>query len=186
MKIVQSRLAALAAFLVLSIPASASFPCQEFYSRQPELTLDELLVEAEFVGMYMAKSAKRTEQLIDGGFDYFYEYEMIQMSQLKGRPKLSFKAIGLPPFEQIPQHYLAMLEHHSLISVDNVTEYGLSQPARNNSGGDCFFAPRMVVGYTYLVIGGVDSQVSYEMIPNKAVDDWYKMVRNALMDGPDW
>ena len=82
MQIIQSSLIGVAISLILSFPAKASFPCQDFYSVQPELTLDQLLDKAEFVGMYMAKSATRTERRIDGGSDNFYEYEMLPLRRL--------------------------------------------------------------------------------------------------------
>lgn len=167
-------------FFFKIVDVSASNPCSDNLGPNNGLTVDELIAKSSFVGLYSVRSANPTDDRVYGSNERIYEYSLSISSPLDNRYVPTIRLKGLAPYERVPPHYFATLRRHEGIPVDNPTPYGTTMLVKTTSDEECVFLPRLVIGYTYLIIGGVNSQISHEFVSDASLDGWHNAVKTAI------
>lgn len=129
--------------------------------------------------------ATASEFVPDNSHDGFDGYYIMYSTgtELKGGAQGPLKIYGRYPYDYPPQHYFEIRERHEEIaeayrSFKQSGPGGISEITK--MGTYCPLAPRLVLGYTYLVLIGTDSRLSFEPIHTPRNDAWFNLVRQIL------
>lgn len=98
-------------------------------------------------------------------------------TELKGSPGGQFQVWGSSPFATMPQYYVDITETHQNYDLDNL--YGGTTGTVENDDG-CFLNPRFLIGWRYLLLLEVNSEMAFEPINSPNIDQWYLAVRDAV------
>ena len=167
--------------LLLARNVVASDVCDDNESirAQGNWSLDDLVENATFTGLYEVYDVDIDQGNRTSDGEELYSYSLVLREAIKGNANQRINVVGLKPYDQIPPHYLAAIELHENVPPARPTIYGTTSPVMQESTKECIFAPRMIVEYSYLIIGGTNSQISFEMIPVRHLDNWYRQVSAA-------
>lgn len=182
------QLAILSLFLSCSC-ASASQPesCYENFGKPKATTISETIEQAEFISLFhvvgMNREITAPKEIGTPDLDAslstlkFVEYRLESLIRLKGRAPRFFNIIGTEFGPTVPQEYFYLKERHQEIVDTTYTGLGAGGGAiyRSNEG-ECKQAPNLRVGYSYLVFGGANSNVSYEPILSTRYDPFYQEI----------
>ena len=159
--------------------SDASGTCAQTHNSA--LTLMQLVQQAEFISLFRATGAvKIKENLFHGISQEPYSYHLVLEANLKGLAPMEISLVGGVPEDDIPAYYFSTLQRHGEIEPNTVTKLGMAWPVKLTGNKGCKYLPSFKENYKYLIFGGVDSQISYELILDSQRDSWIKMVREEL------
>lgn len=98
-------------------------------------------------------------------------------TELKGGAQSDRKIYGDAPFAYPPQHYFNVERYHKEMNLKNISG-GLTDFFVD--GSHCRLLPKFVIGYTYLIILGTESRMSFEPILDNRSDQWFINVRDYI------
>ena len=102
------------------------------------------------------------------------------MSQLKGKTvHISENVVwGLLPQKEIQQADIDTTMRHNLWT-SGLTGRGRAGISIHDD--KCFVVPNFKLDWFYLIINGVESTYSYELINSVAVDKWFKIIKSETL-----
>ena len=162
---------------VLCIGYASAEVCK--FDGKYETSVSQLVTEAQFIGRYKVLAATKDAESIYKKADS-YQYNLILITDLKSGAENSLITItGRAPEKIPPQIYFAIVDQHSKIRPETPALFGISSMEKLKKGDHCRIAPSFVIGYEYLILGGVDTRISYEPI-HSSDDAWYLMVKSTV------
>lgn len=166
----------------LSGPAAAWQSCVDSSEANPSFgrSVQQLVDAAEYIGLYTVIGAMPIVENDDIEIVDFVRYRLEIVSNVMGNSPRFIEIIGLRPFDRVPQVYFAVSDLHAGLDVGNPEVFGLATPVIHPITGKCEFVPQFLIGYSYLILGKVDSQINFEMIPSRGTDRWYRVVLDAV------
>lgn len=178
-----SFLLALSFIMVMSIavalPESRSDPCAKLI-HQESRSISELVSQAEYIGLYeVLRATKDDISLYNNRESYSYFISILR--HIKGDTPRVADISGLEPLSNVPQDYFILDLQHEEIPEDDPERYGRSELLVSNDGERCLVAPRFMIGYKYLIFGGLDSSLAYEPVHHDS-DPWYRRVVTEVQE----
>ena len=172
-------------FSIMAIPACFLFvgcaggaanadstPCSGEVIKNRGLSIEQIVASSTSIQLAYVE-----EYVVDGkNIPYTGYYRISPISELKGSSKASGVIWGLEPYAEVPQQYMDITEVHATIDPESV--YG-GHTAIVDYDGVCVLAPRFKLGWLYLIISGVQSEMAFEPINSPQLDAWYKQVESA-------
>ncbi|MEM6475814.1 MAG: hypothetical protein AAF687_06575 [Pseudomonadota bacterium] len=158
-------------------------PCKTGYvewSRQP---LSKIVEESHTI--VLATAGEFVPDTSRPGFEGYYTLNSTGVV-VKGRPKGPIKVYGQAPYDYPPQFYFDIEWRHKEIVANHKAHNQVSTPGgvagTTNVDNHCPLAPSFVRGYSYLVMLGTDSRLSFEPIhASRARDDaWFALVQEMV------
>jgi hypothetical protein len=118
------------------------------------------------------------EEFVTDGSNPPYDgyYVFAPGEELKGHYQRQIKVWGSEPYERIPQFYIDITEMHGIQDTNRL--YGGTTGIIETKNG-CFLNPRFSIGWEYLLILGVNSEMAFEPVHSPTLDEWYKSVKTA-------
>ena len=156
-------------------------PCETGYVEWEDATLTELVAGSDTI--FVATAREFVPDTSIEGFDGYY-LMLSTGSELKGSPRGLAKIYGQEPYPYPPQIYFDIPHRHQELA-DRHREFGqISLPGgiadAAKIGTHCPLAPRLLIGYDYLVMLGTDSRLSFEPVHATRNDAWFLLVRDAV------
>lgn len=178
---------ALIAFALAAMPtfvAAHPLPeCKTGYVEWERRGLDEIVANSPTI--FLATAEEFVPDQTRPGFDGYYVLLSTGV-ELKGGGQGKVVVYGQAPYQIPPQHYFDLSAHHKQMveafrqsgriergGVGSYTQIGTHWP----------IAPRLVLGYQYLVLLGTDSRLSFEPINDLLQDEWRKLVTQLALGG---
>lgn len=149
-------------------------PCEGEYKTWRGASVQSIVDEAEFIAF--AKASSFSDDKSNPPFQGYYTFA--PQVELKGYLTVSEKVWGQRPYQEIPQHYIEITSSHNSVDPDRVFGGNVSI---NDSEGKCILMPRFKIGWNYLVITGVQSEMAYELINTTTDDKWFLAVKKAAL-----
>lgn len=172
------KLAAINISFILLIGCALAEVCE--FNGQYDTSINQLVAEAEFIGRFKVLSAIKDEKSFYKRAES-YQYRMVSQRDLKSGSSTSTITItGLAPENIPPQIYFTINNRHSKVRPETPTLFGISSIEKLAEGDICEIAPTFVIGYEYLILGGLNTRISYEPIHSPDDDAWYQMVKSAV------
>lgn len=157
--------------------ASNPAACEESKISSALIPLAEMVKKASFIGMYYASSSELTDVKLDNNAGLLARTEFTSLgNSIKGEPPKTLSLLGTPSSNSIPPYYYATNRRHDSVDRVNPAYSGRIPLVSIGGGAECLFAPHFVEGFGYLIFGGIDTPMSYEVIFDAQLNNWYKMV----------
>ncbi len=172
----------IALMLISGVSASASLPasadskpnCSKSFFDNRGASVNELVGQSNTI--MLASAEEFTLDNSNPPFDGYYTF-MSSGTVLKGDRFLSkVKVWGSSPFQAIPQNYIDITAQHGALDMKGL--YG-GLTGIIETEDRCYFSPRFLIGWNYLLLLGVDSAMAYEPIHSPSMDEWYQAVNDA-------
>lgn len=156
-------------------------PCKTGYIEWEDRPLSELVKGSHTI--FLATAYDFVPDESREGFDGYYR--MVSTgTELKGGAQGVVKVYGQQPYPYPPQSYFDVSSRHQKIADQQRASNKPTPPGGLTgytvNGTYCPLSPRFVMGYTYLVLLGTESRMSFEPIHATADDAWYLIVRQAV------
>lgn len=168
--------------LILGVSACASLPasadskqnCSEIFFANRGASVNELVGQSDTILLATAEEFNLDNS--NPPFDGYYTF-ISSGTVLKGDRFLSKARVwGSSPFQTIPQNYMDITAQHGAQDMEALYG-GLTGIIETEDG--CYFSPRFMMGWNYLLLLGVDSAMAYEPIHSPNLDEWYQAVNDA-------
>lgn len=155
--------------IYFSLLFNASVFAANYQCNQETTTVKKLVTEAKSVFFGRALSFTKAKHPVHSGY-----YKFATSSQLKGANIGINKIWGSEPYKEISQYDIdTTLRHNTWTSELR----GSASTGFAVHEGKCYLSPSFKLGWDYLIITGVQSPYSYELINSPSLDNWFKMVR---------
>jgi len=172
------------AILILSIAVHLSAcaqdehynACNKINEKQEATSIDAMFEQADFIALFEVEKFVNKET--DKNQRYSY-YELSLSKQLFGNPPQSYDVPVQFETKRVPPRYFYVKEIHETAVRDNVTILGFSYPWRIEKD-NCTITTDLILGYEYLIFGGVNSRMAYQPILDRHFDPLYKDIKIRL------
>ncbi len=156
-----------------SVANSYNKQCNDVSAHQLAKTLDELIVQSEFIGLYRSNGIYDSPLPAGNSQKSPLFLNRLELSkQLFGNAPEVFEAISTYEVLQIPSDYFYIKDIHSGMVENNQLGLGFAVQTWD-SDGNCAYASSFITGYEYLVFGGANSPAVYQPILNRKYDPLY-------------
>lgn len=152
----------------------------EFYDNRNE-SLAALMKKSDYVVFGRVEKFEYDEDSIYIG-EKSGTYTLILQDEFYGEIPDKIKFHGREPYTTIPQFYFDITEQHSFINFERAGGLGTTSYAFTHDE-KCFAAPKLIVGYAYLVFGNLNSDIAYEPINSANIDPLFREVRRLSLEG---
>lgn len=151
-------------------------------------TIKELVSDSSFIAIYKAEkpSVKLDERTCCRFVNELYEIEFTLLLTLKGKAPDFYKTKStVDILDTVPSSFFRVHDEHSRLirkqgSLGLHSEHTLSFRTQDQN---CYYGPKsIVIGYEYLIFGGVNSPVSFEPILNIRTDPLLAEVKRELAE----
>lgn len=158
-------------FLVNSAVAS-NLRCKGELIENRGISSTKLLQKAEtaFLGKVSSYTFEKGHPIFSG----FYTVNV--QAEIKGVELGQYKIWGDKPFDVLPQHYLDLTISHNSMNFDSL--YG-GTTGIIETKQTCILKPKFLIGYNYLILLGVKSELAFEPINSPQIDLFYKTILSA-------
>jgi len=154
----------------LPSPASVIDPCDAVGIKNR--SAEELVRDASYIALYEVLSVEKDPETKFRDTQS-YTYLLSNVRTVKSRPPTIIKITGIEPLSKIPQVYFSIYDRHSDMDLSAPGKLGISPFIPTNSPNECKPAAQFMIGYNYLVFGGVEFEAAYEPIHSSQHDVWF-------------
>lgn len=126
--------------------------------------------ETAFLGTIVSYTLAQGHPVFTG----FYTVNV--QAEIKGVKLSNYKVWGEEPFEYLPQHYIDITQAHNDMNFEAM--YGGTTGIIETKKG-CILKPKFLIGYNYLVLLGVKTELAFEPINSVQSDLFYKSIMSA-------
>ena len=145
-----------------------------------EKTLNQLIVDSKYIGLYKVDSVELTAEKSDDGYSSkVYKAKLTLSYGLTYRPPNKIEVYSSSPAIEPPPEFYFLKERHQ----DMVENMKLSMGQTYGivlSGGQCEYGTNFIKGYEYLVFGGSKSKAAIEPILSVKYDPFYREIKRLL------
>lgn len=154
-------------------------PCDD--AEIKNYTLKELIRDADYIALYDVISVEKDDVSSFANTES-YTYRLSNARTVKSRAPALIDITGVKPLSTVPQVYFALTDRHADVSDEAPGRLGLSPFIPTTTEGVCKPAAQFMIGYSYLVFGGVDSEIGYEPIHSTKYDPWFLRIMRVVED----
>jgi len=171
------------AFYFIHIPSTAAFGdnCEGKFGNSKAETLDQMIDQSEFIGLYKAIESVDGKFKTGGHFPHFTSKTRLSLSTnlTKEAPEKLELYGKLNDTSSIPSSYFHMKDIHGAIVDKDYLVFGSSYEIMLPDG-TCTYETTFIEGYEYLVFGNANSRASIEPILHRKFDPLFLAVQSRI------
>jgi|GEM_PF-2943715 len=143
-------------------------------------TVKELVKEAKSIYRGRASSFTKAKHPVYSGYYTFHTSERYKYDPIYGTagPPGDTIVWGLEPYTEIRQSDIDITLFHNTWTSEL---RGSGSAVITIHEGKCYLTPKFKLGWYYLIVTGVESVYSYELIHSPLYDNWFQMIFNEAV-----
>jgi len=159
----------------LPVYASQQAACEDDKIKSADISLMGMIKKATFIGVYHASKVDLTQIELDNNAGLLALTQLSFSGEaLKGDPPSHLNLHSAPGL--VPPYYYATIVRHDKVNINRPALSGRIPLVSSENESHCFFIPHFSIGFSYLIFGGIDTPMSYEVLLDAQYDTWYHMV----------